>query len=55
VNRTNVKGAFNSFFSDLKGAERLCEPTVLEIGGSVCFKDDELFHHISKAEPVDPT
>ena len=54
VTRKNVKGAFNSFFTDLEGQGRLCEPTVMDEGKSVYFKDDEIFHHISNAEPLDP-
>jgi len=55
VTRNNVKGALNSFYNDLKGKDRICNPTVLEESNSVVFKDDEIFHYISSAEPEDPS
>ena len=55
VTRNNVKGAHNSFYNDLKGNDRNCNPTVLEESNSVVFKDDEIFHYISSAEPEDPS
>ena len=55
VTRNNVKGALNSFFNDLKGDDRICEPRVLAESTSVLFKDDEIFHYISNAEPTDPS
>jgi hypothetical protein len=49
LERSNVKGALNSFFADLGGKTRLSEEKSLQEGQAVFFKDNSLFHYVSPA------
>ena len=53
LERTNILGAENSFFEDLNGERRLGNPTVLEAGDLVYFRDDKIYHHVSQAQRAD--
>lgn len=48
VQRENVAGADNIFYNDLQGNEPLCEPRVLNENDVVMFKDDEVFHCVTR-------
>jgi len=55
IDRQNVKGALNTFHRNLHGSQPMCKPTVLEPGKVAYFKDNSLYHHVSKAVPDDPS
>lgn len=53
IERTNVHGAGNSFFSDLEGNNRLGDTRLLEEKDLVYFHDNEIYHHVSPASQID--
>ena len=55
IERYNVNGAMNSFHQNLDGSQQLCQPTSLEPGQAVYFKDDSIYHYVSPAFPQDAT
>lgn len=48
-----VHGAYNQFHANLDGTEPLCDPFILQQGEAVYFKDNELYHHVSRGFKVD--
>ena len=53
VQRENVVGAENSLYSDLNGEGVLLEPTSLEEGDALFFRDNSLYHYVSDMKPAD--
>mmetsp|Transcript_20355 Transcript_20355/g.56627 ORF Transcript_20355/g.56627 Transcript_20355/m.56627 type:complete len:328 (+) Transcript_20355:432-1415(+) len=53
VERSNVDGAYNSLYADLRGEETLLPPTVLNEGDALYFEDKSLYHYVSDAKPID--
>lgn len=47
------RGAESSLYSDLNGEGVLLEPTSLEEGDALFFRDNSLYHYVSDMKPAD--
>ena len=53
IDRQNVSGGSNYLYEDINGDQNVMPGTVLEKGDSLFFKDNQIYHYVSKAEPKD--
>ncbi|CAL4112146.1 unnamed protein product [Meganyctiphanes norvegica] len=54
IDRDNVQGAESQFHASLDGTQPLGDSTILEAGDGVIFRDNKLFHYVTKATTTEP-
>ncbi|CAL4096175.1 unnamed protein product, partial [Meganyctiphanes norvegica] len=54
VERDNVQGAENQFHASLDGTQPLGNSTILEAGNGVVFRDNKIFHYVTRATTTIP-
>ena len=53
IDRKNVSGGSNCLYEDIEGVKKIMPQTVLEKGDALFFKDNEIYHYVSDAKPLD--
>ncbi len=53
LERQNIEGAENAVYRDLEGKQALLDPFVLHEGEAMFWHDNQVFHHVQSAQPVD--
>lgn len=54
LSRENIEGAYSSVYADLAGETTIIEPTIVDEGDAVFWKDNEVYHHVSPAKVLNP-
>ena len=54
LDRHNIVGAENAIHENLSGSRPVIEPFVLQPGEMLVWKDNEVFHDVTAADPIDP-
>lgn len=53
LERNNVRGAKNAVYRDLEGEKPVLNPFILKEGEGMLWHDNEVFHHVEPAQPLD--
>ncbi|MEM9276064.1 MAG: 2OG-Fe dioxygenase family protein [Cyanobacteria bacterium P01_F01_bin.143] len=54
LQRNNIKGAESAIYADINGKRSLINPFILNEGHAILWHDNQVFHDVQPAQPIDP-